>query len=143
VAKKKDPDYTVGYGKPPKHSQFKPGKSGNPKGRPKKTGTITDAFLKVGKKVVPVPTQDGIKRMSMKDLLAAKHWGMAVNGDHKSSTLVLDVLQRSEVKQDNHLDDLLLEFREKNARIVETNKGSETERDEDDPLGPEGKPEDK
>ncbi len=24
----------VGYGKPPKHSQFKKGKSGNPKGRP-------------------------------------------------------------------------------------------------------------
>lgn len=28
-------DYHVGYGKPPKSSQFKPGKSGNPKGRPK------------------------------------------------------------------------------------------------------------
>lgn len=27
--------YEVGYGKPPKHSQFKPGQSGNPKGRPK------------------------------------------------------------------------------------------------------------
>ena len=25
----------VGYGKPPKHSQFKKGQSGNPKGRPK------------------------------------------------------------------------------------------------------------
>ncbi|MEW9922579.1 DUF5681 domain-containing protein, partial [Marimonas sp. MJW-29] len=28
-------DYEVGYGKPPKSAQFKPGKSGNPKGRPK------------------------------------------------------------------------------------------------------------
>ena len=27
--------YEVGYGKPPKHSQFQKGKSGNPKGRPK------------------------------------------------------------------------------------------------------------
>ncbi|CAA2142220.1 DUF5681 domain-containing protein [Hyphomicrobium sp. ghe19] len=27
--------YSVGYGKPPKHSRFKPGQSGNPKGRPK------------------------------------------------------------------------------------------------------------
>lgn len=26
--------YKVGFGKPPKHSQFKPGRSGNPKGRP-------------------------------------------------------------------------------------------------------------
>ncbi|MCY3732928.1 MAG: DUF5681 domain-containing protein, partial [Chloroflexi bacterium] len=27
--------YDVGFGKPPKHSRFKKGKSGNPKGRPK------------------------------------------------------------------------------------------------------------
>lgn len=27
-------DYEVGYGKPPKHSQFVKGKSGNPAGRP-------------------------------------------------------------------------------------------------------------
>ena len=27
--------YAVGYGKPPKHAQFKKGQSGNPKGRPK------------------------------------------------------------------------------------------------------------
>ena len=29
-----DDDDNVGYGKPPKHTQFKKGKSGNPKGRP-------------------------------------------------------------------------------------------------------------
>ncbi len=28
-------DYEVGYGKPPKHTRFKKGRSGNPKGRPK------------------------------------------------------------------------------------------------------------
>src|SRR6185369_9170944 len=33
--KTSDADHAVGYGKPPKRSQFKPGKSGNPKGRPK------------------------------------------------------------------------------------------------------------
>lgn len=33
---KDDPDYEVGYGKPPKHTQFKKGCSGNRKGRPKK-----------------------------------------------------------------------------------------------------------
>ena len=29
------PNYRVGYGKPPKATQFKRGRSGNPKGRPK------------------------------------------------------------------------------------------------------------
>ena len=30
-------DYEVGYGKPPKHTQFTKGSSGNPKGRPRGT----------------------------------------------------------------------------------------------------------
>jgi hypothetical protein len=28
-------NYHVGYGRPPRHTQFKPGRSGNPAGRPK------------------------------------------------------------------------------------------------------------
>jgi hypothetical protein len=31
----REPGYPVGYGKPPVETQFKPGRSGNPKGRPK------------------------------------------------------------------------------------------------------------
>ena len=27
-------DYKVGYGKPPRHTRFEPGRSGNPRGRP-------------------------------------------------------------------------------------------------------------
>jgi len=30
------PDYDVGYGQPPRKSRFRPGVSGNPKGRPKR-----------------------------------------------------------------------------------------------------------
>lgn len=33
-------EYEVGYGKPPKHTRFKPGRSGNPKGRPKASKSI-------------------------------------------------------------------------------------------------------
>lgn len=36
-----DATYHVGYGRPPLHSRFKSGQSGNPRGRPKHTGTGT------------------------------------------------------------------------------------------------------
>ncbi|MEQ6248951.1 DUF5681 domain-containing protein [Sulfitobacter sp. HNIBRBA3233] len=35
MSKKDEPEYEVGYGKPPTASRFQKGKSGNPKGRPK------------------------------------------------------------------------------------------------------------
>ena len=37
-------DYEVGYGKPPKHTQFPKGQSGNPKGRPKKRKTAKEVL---------------------------------------------------------------------------------------------------
>jgi hypothetical protein len=37
MARTRTPDYKVGYKKPPRHTRFKPGQSGNPAGRPKRT----------------------------------------------------------------------------------------------------------
>ena len=138
MVKKKDSEYTVGYGKPPKHSQFAPGQSGNPKGRPKKAKTIADAFSKLARKVITVPTKTGAKRMSMLDVVADRHFTKAANGDHRSTQIVLKALTPGETNHDNNLDNLLLEFREKNARIAEANQKAAKPSEDDDPDGTEG-----
>ena len=39
--------YEVGFGKPPKHTRFKKGRSGNPKGRPRKKPDLYNELTKV------------------------------------------------------------------------------------------------
>jgi hypothetical protein len=44
--------YIVGYKNPPQHTQFKPGQSGNPKGRPKDTKNLrTDLGEELAEKI--------------------------------------------------------------------------------------------
>lgn len=62
-------DYKVGKGKPPKHTQFKPGQSGNPKGRPKGSKNVHHVLSKIlGEKIT---ITDSGKKMEVDKFEAA------------------------------------------------------------------------
>lgn len=82
-------DDTVGYGKPPKSGQFKPGQSGNPSGKKKgksllqciaEVGDSEKTFLQAGKQVT----------MPANAALAEKLFGDALKGKPQAAKLVLD-----------------------------------------------------
>lgn len=86
-------DYEVGYGKPPKHTQFKPGESGNPWGRPKRSKTIT-ALLKEELEAKISVTENGVKKTMTKREAIARQ---VVNGGLKGKpTDALRLLQKLE-----------------------------------------------
>ena len=61
--------------------RWKPGESGNPKGRPPKGRALTDILEKTGSKMVDVVHPDGsVKRVSGKRLLGAMVWEAATTG---------------------------------------------------------------
>ena len=61
--------YAVGYGKPPAHSRFKPGASGNPNGRPKGSLNLITELQKTLRETVVI--NEGGKRKTISKLQAA------------------------------------------------------------------------
>ena len=65
----KDSKYKVGYGCPPKEHQFKPGQSGNPKGRPKKNNNFAEDVLEEMSEMITVQ-ENG--KLTIADSLSGK-----------------------------------------------------------------------
>lgn len=81
-------EYKVGRNRPPIHSRFKKGTSGNPKGRRRRapldiTRQIQDIYLDG----VVVNVGGKKKRVSKIIALVQKHLSQALMGDHKSTAL--------------------------------------------------------
>lgn len=87
------PDYKVGYGKPPKGGQFKPGKSGNSKGRPKgarNLQTLIDAELN---KIVVIHENGKRRKVTNRVVVAKRVVHKAVEGQDRAIKTILDVDQ--------------------------------------------------
>lgn len=81
--------YQVGYGKPPLHSQFKPGQSGNPKGRRKGARGFNAELDEELNQMIQV-TENGRPRKIRKQTAMIKSLvAKAMKGDAKSVQLVL------------------------------------------------------
>lgn len=77
-------EYAVGYKKPPVHSRFRPGKSGNPKGRPKGGLNLATALNRALRERVVV-TENGRRRSITKLEAAVKGLvNRAVKGDPRA-----------------------------------------------------------
>lgn len=83
------PDYEVGDRRPPKHSQFKPGVSGNPRGRPKGSINLRTRVTQQLRKVVTVTRNGRQVKMCKADLIAHQIVDTAAKGDLKAAVLAV------------------------------------------------------
>jgi hypothetical protein len=80
----------VGYGRPPTHSQFAKGKSGNPKGRPKGSrnfGLVIEAELNAK---IPINENGKRRTISKREAVAKQLVNKAASGDAKAIPILLN-----------------------------------------------------
>ena len=94
----------VGYGKPPKATQYRPGQSGNPKGRPKGSinlrKAILEALVKEGNAFVTITENGEVLRLTKYELAAKQLMNKAAAGDTRSLAFVLNTCPE---EQDEHV----------------------------------------
>ena len=95
------PDYVVGYGKPPLHTRFQKGRSGNPKGRPrgkKNMSTLLSAALDAA---IIVVENGRRKKISKREAIITQLVNKSASADLKATQIVLAMLQDVEARADD------------------------------------------
>ncbi|MBR2537319.1 MAG: hypothetical protein IKE66_14715 [Hyphomicrobium sp.] len=87
-------DDKVGYCKPPKHSRFKPGQSGNPLGRPRKNRSIETMIKRELDQMVVIKEGGREIRLRKVEALIKQLVNRAISGDQKPMQLVIAHLEK-------------------------------------------------
>lgn len=82
----------VGYKRPPSANQFKPGQSGNPKGRPKSKLSLLEIIERELNQPVPVSEGGKRKKMSALVLMIKQQIKSAAQGNIRSAAFLLKQL---------------------------------------------------
>jgi hypothetical protein len=73
--------YRVGYKKPPQHSQFKKGSSGNPRGRPRGAPNLATLFERVLQEQVVVSEHGRRRKLARREAVVLQLCNRAASGD--------------------------------------------------------------
>ena len=90
-----EPTYAVGFGRPPEYAQFKPGQSGNPKGRSPQSRNFKTMVNKVLGEQVQIREGGQIRRMPKIEALFRTMMSRAFKGDPKAMASLIIMMKHS------------------------------------------------
>jgi hypothetical protein len=97
--------YGVGYRHPPKAHQFKPGQSGNPKGRRKGTKNAATLVREILTRKIRIRDQGKIRDVPTIEAMLLKFAERALNGDPKAAAFLLNWFVEVEQKENrSHIE---------------------------------------
>ena len=89
-----DGDDRVGYRRPPKRTRFRPGQSGNPRGRPRGDRSLSDIVRKIVGQKVAITEKGVTRRVPRIEAILLRAAGEASRGDARALRLLLQLAER-------------------------------------------------
>jgi Family of unknown function (DUF5681) len=91
-AKRNRRDYEIGWGKPPKSMRWRPGQSGNPKGRPRAKKNQLRLFREALEQKIRIEERGKERTITIIEAIIKRFVSQALKGDLKAIKLVLDMM---------------------------------------------------
>jgi hypothetical protein len=88
-------DYEVGYGKPPRHTRFSKGQSGNPRGRPKESKNLATLLKEALNEHVIVAGNGGRRKITMREAIIRQLVKRSATADLRATKILLDLVRTS------------------------------------------------
>jgi hypothetical protein len=110
----------IGPGRPPQDSRFKPGQSGNPKGRPKGRMNLRTVIDRELRRIITV-TEDGKpRRLTTQEVIVRRLAHEGIKGRHQSTELLMRLagIGKDEDGQSTTLTDAALPDNDALKRIM-------------------------
>ncbi len=85
--------YEIGYGKPPKNTRFKPGQSGNPRGRPRGQRNLRTAVRDALEEKVIIREGDRTRSVPRMDAIIRVTFNNALRGDAKAVAAFIQLVR--------------------------------------------------
>lgn len=123
----------VGYKRPPKHSQFRPGQSGNPSGRPKRKPSLTDDLAAELAEMISIVDGGRQLQVSKQRAIVKALVNAAMTGDLRAAAAVInlsatvvdnDAADAQEGADRSHDDELLEKYVEREVSRRSSEEGS-------------------
>jgi hypothetical protein len=86
-------DYQVGYRKPPRHTRFKRGQSGNPRGRPRESKNLPTLLTEALNERVLVAENEGRRKITKREAIITQLVNRSAKADLRAMKILLDIIQ--------------------------------------------------
>lgn len=110
--------YEVGYGKPPRHTRFAKGQSGNPRGRPRGAKNFTTLLEEALNEPVTVTENGGRRKVSKRQAIVTQLVNRSATADFRAIKLLFDIVRDIE-RQTEPASAETAEFSEADQKVLE------------------------